>query len=221
MQLQISKAAKSFGSKIIFNDLSLTINTGEVLGLFGRNGTGKSTLLKIIFGVLQPDSLLLKIDHQSVSAKSVIKERLIAYLPQDRFLPNQLSVRKIIPMYFQEEKVLDDLFYAPGIAAMETLPYGKLSEGQKKYLELLLLSHLDHPFMMLDEPFSMIDPKHKDLIKGLLSSLKRTKGILVTDHYYQDVLDISGRNYLIKDGTIHLAKGEKELRQNGYLPKRQ
>ncbi|WP_367391489.1 ATP-binding cassette domain-containing protein [Lewinella sp. LCG006] len=220
MKLQIAEASKSYGRRLLFKDLSLEIEIGEIVGLFGRNGSGKSTLLKMMFGVLGADSLVIKIDGRRVPAKKVIRDKVVAYLPQDRFLPNQMSVRNIIPMYYKDEETLDKVFYAPGISSFDKLKYGELSEGQKKYLEIVLLSHLDHPFMMLDEPFSMIDPNYKDLIKALLMKLKKTKGILVIDHYYQDILNISDRNYLLKNGALNEVEGEEALQKNGYLSNR-
>jgi len=220
MKLKIIRASKSFGKKVVFNEIDLCLEVGEVVGLFGRNGSGKSTLLKMIFGVLEFDSLKLKIDEKEIKADEVIKHQLIAYLPQERFLPSRMTVRKTISMYYKDEETLDKIFYSPGISDIERLPNGKLSEGQKKYLEVLLVSYLKHPFLMLDEPFSMIDPKYKELIGDLLMSLKKTKGMLVTDHYYQDVLSLSNRNYLMTNGKIKTVNGEQELQKNGYLPSR-
>lgn len=217
MILKVSGASKSFGKKDVFHDVNLWAETGEIVGLFGRNGSGKSTLLKMMFGVLEADSLRLQIDDINYRPNEIIPNRLIAYLPQDRFLPPGLTVRNLVPMYYKAPEILDKIFYAPGVADFEQTQCGKLSGGQRKYLEILLIAYLSHPFLLLDEPFSMIDPKYKDLIKELLLNLKEDKGILLTDHYFQDVLQVSGRNYLLNNGQILEVKGEKELRKYGYL----
>lgn len=217
MRLKITGAAKAFRNKKVLVDVNLSINTGQIIGLFGRNGSGKSTLLKMIFGVLKPDTLQLQIDDKHISPHEIIPNQLIAYLPQERFLPPRVTVRNLIPMYHQDPATLDSIFYAPGVAGFEQLPCGKLSIGQMKYLEMLLISHCEHPFLLLDEPFSMMDPKYKDLIKELLLNLKQAKGMLLTDHYYNDVLQISDLNYLLQEGKASPVAGEEELQKHGYL----
>ena len=78
----------------------------------------------------------------------------------------------------------------------------QLSSGQQRYLQLLLLLNLDHSFILLDEPFSMIEPLYKDLIKEKLEEYRGNKGFIVTDHYYRDVLDISDKTHLLRDGIL-------------------
>ena len=75
-----------------------------------------------------------------------------------------------------------------------------MSLGELRYLELLIVGNLNHSFLLLDEPFSMIEPLYKDVIKDLLLQLKQTKGIILTDHYYRDVLQVTNRNFVIKNG---------------------
>ena len=89
--------------------------------------------------------------------------------------------------------------------------------GQLRYFEVLLLANLDHPFLMLDEPFSMIEPLYKVEIKKFLVQLKKKKGIIITDHYYNDVLEITDENFLIKDGTIVPITSKQSLREMEYL----
>lgn len=221
MELSINNASKKFGKKNIFNDLNLNIRTGEIIGLFGKNGAGKSTFLKMIFGLISGSSIDIRIDDKVILPSQVIPQKIISYLPQERFLPVSTRVRDIIPMYFRDSETLDKIFYTPWIPDIEGLKFGSLSEGQKKYVEILLISHLDHPFMILDEPFSMVDPKFSELLKTILSNLNKDKGILITDHYYEDVLQISDRNYLMKDGGIYNVVGEKELIDLGYLSNRE
>jgi ABC-type multidrug transport system ATPase subunit len=229
MTLKITRATKSFGKKKVLDNLELDVAQGEIVGLFGRNGSGKSTLLKMVFGTLsqsnrgfhsatRADALTLTIDGKECLPRHIIPKQLIAYLPQHKFLPSRMSIRNIIPLYFQDEETLDAIFYAPTLSKFEHLPPAKLSTGQRKYVEILMVSHLPHPFLMLDEPFSMIDPLYAELIEENLTALKEKKGILLTDHYYRHVLRIADRNFLIKDGSIRAVAGEAALREQGYLP---
>jgi ABC-type multidrug transport system ATPase subunit len=217
MKLEVDNVIKAFGKHKVLNNCSLQINQNEIVGLFGRNGSGKSTLLKLIFGTLKAQSIKIRINSELIQPEKIIPQKCIAYLPQFNFLPQNLKVRDIIPIYFEDGDKQDKIFYAPKIASFEKLKPGELSMGQLKYFEILLISHLNHPFVMLDEPFSMIDPLFKDLIKEQLIELKKTKGILITDHYYKDVLQITDRNYLLKNGKMVNILDKSDLNQHGYL----
>ena len=118
-ELRIDSVSKKFKSRIILSDISLRIRTGEILGIFGRNGCGKSTLLKILFGVLPSDSDEILIDNDSFDTSTNIKLMRIAYLPQDSFLPNDLTVRAVIPIYYRDGEEQNRIFYDPRIAKFE------------------------------------------------------------------------------------------------------
>ncbi|MFZ4549362.1 MAG: ATP-binding cassette domain-containing protein [Bacteroidales bacterium] len=216
-ELVIHKVSKKFKQRKVLSDVSFSIKTGEILGIFGRNGCGKSTLLKIIFGVLRADYQEIVLDNEYFNPADNIKLMHISYLPQDSFLPNDLTVREAIPMYYKDGKAQDKIFYDPRIARFEQQKIGTLSMGERRYFEVVLISRLPHKFLMLDEPFSMIEPLYQQAIKDLLTELKKEKGILITDHYYQNVLAVSDRKMIIKDGKAIEVANENDLIGNGYL----
>lgn len=189
------------------------------MGIFGRNGCGKSTLFKLILGVLKADQLNLHIDQKSLSPSEVIPSQKIAYLPQEPFLPQEMKVRNVIPLFFEHSEDQDKIFYSEGVGSFDHQKIGKLPAGQRKYLELLLLAHLDHSFLFLDEPFSMVEPYYIEKIKELLFSLKNKKGIVLTDHYHKDVLEITDHNFLIRQGKKLDVEVEQDLVTYGYLNK--
>jgi ABC-type multidrug transport system ATPase subunit len=215
--LQIENLNKSYGKKSILNKFSLSCHTGEIIGIFGKNGTGKSTLLKCIFGTVRSDAVNIQINKENITPCKIITDRRIGYLPQDSFLPKEKKVRDIIPLMYPEGELQDKIFYAPNVYKIENRKAGQLSLGELRYIELLLLAHLDHQFLMLDEPFSMLQPLHKDWIKELLLSLREKKGIIITDHYYEDVLQVTDRNLLIKNGKPIKINTRKDLKDHGYL----
>lgn len=215
--LEISNINKSYGSKIILNDVNLSCKTGEIIGVFGRNGAGKSTLLKLIFGTLKADSILLKINSEVITQNNIIPSKTIAYLPQNTFLPKEQKVRAVIPLFFSNGDDQNKIFYSPRVSSFEKIKVGNLSLGQLRYLEILIIGNLKHPFLMLDEPFSMIEPIYKDIIKNLLLELKESKGIILTDHYYNDVLQITNINFVIKDGKKIEIKNKEDLVKYRYL----
>lgn len=215
--LKVTEINKSYGKKIILKNINLECGVGEITGIFGRNGTGKSTLLKLIFGTVKADSILIKINSESISQKAIIPSKRIGYLPQDTFLPKERKVREIIPFFFPKGDDQDKIFYSPQVSSFEKIKIGKLSLGQLRYLELLIIGNLNHQFLMLDEPFSMIEPIYKDVIKGLLLELKKTKGIILTDHYYNDVLEITDKNFVIKDSEMIKIIDKNDLVKYEYL----
>jgi ABC-type multidrug transport system ATPase subunit len=216
---KLHNASINFGKKEILKEVSFSLETGEILGIFGRNGCGKSTLLKMIFGTLRKGSVTVSIDGKNFNPSENISSECIAYLPQHSFLPKNNKVRDLIPIYFLEEKNQDAIFYDALIAKIAAKKVGELSLGQVRYLEVLLVGNLDHSFLMLDEPFSMIDPLYKSEIKNLLNRLKTEKGILITDHYYEDVLDITSKNLLIKNGVGIPIESKEDLKKLEYLGK--
>ena len=215
--LYIKGVHKSFKNNHVLKDISFECKTGEILGIFGRNGSGKSTLLKIIYGTMKSNAIQLQINSEIIKPKDIIKSKNIAYLPQDPFLPKSMKVRDIIPLFFNDGEKQDSIFYAPKISTFEKKKIGHLSMGELRYLELLLIGNLDHPFLMLDEPFSMIEPLYKEIIKNILMKLKEKKGIIITDHYYTDVIEITDYNFLIKDGMKIDINNLNDLEKHGYL----
>ncbi|GAB3492282.1 ATP-binding cassette domain-containing protein [Spirosoma knui] len=220
MHLAIDKLEKSFGKRDILKLNNLDLTTGEVVGVFGRNGSGKSTLMKILFGTMSATASLLYLDKAPFDPATTIARKLIAYLPQHSFLPGGLKVRDLIPLVIADGEAQNRVFYSPGIATFDNQRIGSLSMGQLKYLEFLLVAYLDHPFLLLDEPFSMIDPLYHQIIKEVIDSLKASKGILVTDHYYENVWAVTNRNYILVDGVLLPIETKEELTKHGYLPTR-
>tara|TARA_B100001146_G_scaffold221889_1_gene233217 strand:+ start:50653 stop:51339 length:687 start_codon:yes stop_codon:yes gene_type:complete len=221
--LKVNGIRKSFGAKSILETVDFDLQTGEILGVFGRNGSGKSTLLKIIFGTQTAEAGTLKINESLYPVRKklwhksqIIKSQCIGYLPQFSFLPQGAKVWDVIPQYLKGQEQ-DLVFQAPRMPKIASRKVGELSMGERRYLEVLLIGNLDHPFLLLDEPFSMVEPLFKDLIHEFLISLKAKKGILVTDHYYQDVWELSDRKMVLTNGKLTSVTELNELIEAGYL----
>lgn len=217
---KLQNAQIQFGKKEVLKDVSFSLLTGEILGVFGRNGSGKSILLKMIFGTQKGGSLGATINANIFNPSENIKNKHIGYVPQDPFIPKYPKVRDVVPMYYPDEKRQDAIFYTPGIHKIAAKRVGELSEGERKFFEVILIGNGSHPFLFLDEPFSMIDPLTKDKIKEFLLQKKETKGIIITDHYYDDVLQITNKNLVIKDGISHVIESVEDLKKFKYLSKK-
>ena len=154
-----------------------------------------------------------------ISPSDVVPRKLIGYVPQASFLPANIRVRDVIPIYFSKGSEQDKIFYDSVITTIAHQKVGDLSHGQRKYFEVVLTSILPHPFIFLDEPFSMLEPLQKDQLKEFFRELSVRKGILMTDHYYEDVLDCVTRSMILKDGVSYPVSSQEELKEFEYLSK--
>ena len=189
--LEVDSIRKSFGLNQVLTDVYLKCLPGEIIGLLGRNGTGKSTLLKIIFGTLYADNKYIRI-NDSVLDQPYKTKNLVGFLNQDNFLPKHLTVRQIANLC---SKNLDqnDFLGDDVLSKVVDTKIRFLSGGESRYLEVKLILYLDSLFVLLDEPFNGISPLHIDLIKKMIIEKSVKKGIILTDHDYRNVLDIANK----------------------------
>jgi ABC-type lipopolysaccharide export system ATPase subunit len=217
--LEVDSIRKSFGDNQVLTDIALACQPGDIIGLLGRNGTGKSTLLKIIFGSLFTDYKFIRINDEVLPQPFKSKGK-ISYLPQDNFLPKNVTVNKVVDIYtddVNQKKFLDDEV----LSKVAGTKIGNLSGGELRYLEVKLLLNLDSIFVLLDEPFNGISPLHVELIKTMILSKSTHKGIILTDHDYRNVLDVANKYYLLFDGGLKSVKTKQDLIDWGYVPEKQ
>ena len=213
--LHVDSVRKYYGTKLILSDIFLTCNQGEVKALVGRNGCGKSTLLKIIFGSEKADYRFVKVDNKVVKNISGAKN-LISYLPQDNFLPNNIKIRKLINYFLgkaKAEKLKQNDFIKPLLNKTNNI----LSGGEKRIVEILLILYSNSNFILLDEPFNGVSPIIREQIISILRTHKNEKGIIITDHDYQNVIKIADNILFLKDGNLKEIKHKNELIELGYL----
>lgn len=205
------------GHKNILTDVYIKCETGEIIGVLGRNGCGKSSLLKIIFGTLRTENKNIRINKIRVN-HLFTKRNMISYLPQNCFLPKTLSLRKIvlkfIPVASRREVIFDD----PHIAKHLNKTVNELSGGESRYFQVLLLLNLTSSFVLLDEPFSSIEPLYREKIKDLIRQYKGEKGFIVTDHDYLNIVDLCDSIKLIVNGVCKHIRHVNELERWGYVP---
>lgn len=215
-QLYIDSVQHSFGSKNVLNNVYLSCNVGEIIGVLGRNGCGKSTLLKIIFGTISPNFKHLKIDEQLI--KKAYLTGKVAYLSQAFFIPHYLKLNVAIELY--AHKHVTQLMSLAPIKNNLNHPIGSLSGGYRRFIEALLIIYSDAKFVLLDEPFSQLSPQLIDEMKIHIKAMQPYKGFIVTDHYYQQIVDISSRITLINHGCNYTIHSTDDLILHGYLPNR-
>lgn len=213
--LEISGIQKRFGEKTILSDVYLKCETAEIIGLLGRNGSGKSTLLKIIAGLEKVPDRCVRINSVSLNTKNVLRNG-VSYLDQDRFIPNHLVVAKVIALSIEKKdrvRFCEDEF----IKGILNKKIKHLSTGELRYLEIKIVLSNSSLFALLDEPYNGLSPLMIDNINEMIKANLNKKGIVVTDHNYQNVVKISDRLVLLKDGKTHQIKEKTELIEKGYL----
>ena len=213
--LEIDSVVKSFDMHVVLTDIYLKCRTGDIIGMLGRNGTGKSTLMKILFGTLRADTKFIRIDGKVYNQPyKTINE--ICYLPQDSFLPKHLSIEKTIELYLGKNQV-QNFLEDPILQKLNTSKISYLSGGELRYLEIKLLLHTDCKFILLDEPFNGVSPILVGEIKKLILKTSEYKGIILTDHDYRNVLNVANRFCMIYDGGIKRIDDKDELVRWGYI----
>jgi ABC-type multidrug transport system ATPase subunit len=212
--LEIENVQLSFKEKRILTDVYLKCETGTVTGLLGRNGTGKSCLMKIIFGSLSGQNQHLRIDGNYT--KSVYAQKgLLSYLSQFNFIPKDLKLKSIFKDYTSDYTVF--AAYFPEFLHLENEKIRNLSAGQVRLVEVYIILNIETGFVMLDEPFSHIMPLHIETLKQVILRQKQHKGILISDHLYEPILEISDNLYILKNARIQEIHSADELVKHGYI----
>ncbi len=214
--LEVEGILKSFNSKQVLTDINLKCSTGEIIGILGRNGIGKSTLFRIIFGILSAENKNIRINNQIVE-KLYLSPNAMKYLPQFNFLPQNSTVEQVINLYFPSEA-------KPNFVENEFLKkvlhtkISDLSGGEGRYLEITMLLKSNAKFILLDEPFNGMAPILTESVKNIIVNESKNKGIIITDQDYNNVIELANRLYLLRDGGLKEIKSKEELMSWGYLP---
>ena len=215
--LEVDSVMVSFDDRKILGGCYLKCETGDIIGILGRNGCGKSSLLKIIFGSLFTYNKFIRINGR-VYDQPYKHGNLVAYLPQHDFLPKNIAIKKIIDIYlptaFGREEIRND----PRLKQHLKKSISELSGGELRYLEIMLLVNLDVKFILLDEPFSKVEPLYKEVIANLIKENRSKKGFIITDHDYRNIIATSDRIILISNGVCKPIVNLIELEQWNYVP---
>lgn len=215
MILEIDNIELSYGDKKILYGVYLKGESGKVTGILGRNGCGKTSLLRILFGNLSPKYQTIRIDGEH-NKKKLFKSGEIAYLPQHQLLPENIKLSKAFSFYNLNWKEFIDLFESFKI--YKDTKINKLSSGELRIVETYLVLFSGKEIILLDEPFSFIAPLYVEKFKVLIQKKKKENLIIITDHFYKDILDVSDTLYLLKDGYSKMISSKEELVNEGYIP---
>jgi lipopolysaccharide export system ATP-binding protein len=204
---------KSFKNRVVVDGVDLTVSRGEIVGLLGANGAGKSTTFYMMVGRILPDSGQVMISEEDVTSLPMyMRARMgIGYLPQEASIFRRLNVldnlRLVLAQRGLDEPmtgvVCDKLIGELGLGHIATEAGYALSGGERRRVEIARCLAMDPSFILLDEPFSGIDPVAVADLQEVISDLRaRGYGILLTDHNVRETLSITDRTYIMHQGSI-------------------
>jgi lipopolysaccharide export system ATP-binding protein len=207
-----------FGLRRILSDIHIQCGTGRITGLLGRNGQGKTCLMRTIYGDIPSASRSVRFDNKAVT-QAYKRPDLLGYLPQHNFIPRSLTLKRVFSDFQLDYAELERRF--PEFGGQHKSPIRNLSGGQRRLIEIYIILFSNSRFAMLDEPFSHLMPRQTEKIKELMVEEKKNKGLFITDHLYREITDIADDLYILTDGKTHLTKDPEEIITLGYaVPER-
>jgi len=210
--------AKAYKGRKVVHDVSLSIDSGQIVGLLGPNGAGKTTCFYMIVGLVKADTGSVFIDQTDLSFQPMHgrAQAGVGYLPQEASIFRKLSVADNIMAILElrkdldragREQALDDLLREFSISHLRDSLGMSLSGGERRRVEIARALATNPKFILLDEPFAGVDPISVGDIKQIIHHLKSMGiGVLITDHNVRETLDICEMAYIVSDGQI-IAKG--------------
>ncbi len=222
---------KRYKKHQVVNDVSLSINQGEIVGLLGPNGAGKTTAFYMLVGLIPVDSGGILIDERVITTLPMHKRAQlgVGYLPQEASIFRKMTVSQNIRAVLelrrdiskkQREQKIDALLNEFGIAALRNREASALSGGERRRAEIARILATEPKFLLLDEPFAAVDPITVNDIQATLHHLRdRGIGILITEHKVQETLGICNRAYVmdagqvIEEGSVQKIVENKEVRK--------
>jgi lipopolysaccharide export system ATP-binding protein len=222
LKLQAADLSKSYRGRKVVDDVSLEIQQGEVVGLLGPNGAGKTTTFYIIVGLAHPDLGRVLLDGEDITDLPMyLRARSgISYLPQEPSVfrkltaeENLMAVLETLPVTPEQRRDrVEELLAQMGLEGVRNSPAHVLSGGERRRLEIARSLVLSPSFVLLDEPFSGIDPLTVVDLQKIIADLSTAGiGVLVTDHNVRETLAVTDRAYIINNGKIFRAGTPAEL----------
>jgi len=228
--LHMQGLTKAFKKRVVVREVSLALNSGEVVGLLGPNGAGKTTTFSMIVGLLKPDAGRIFFEGKDITPMPMYRRARagIAYLPQEPSVFQQLTVRQNLQAILEYqhlkredrnarvEKIMEDL----NIAHLANSPAYTLSGGERRRTEIARALVIEPRVFLLDEPFAGIDPIAVADLQEIVAGLSgRGIGVLITDHNVRDTLAITDFAYIINEGSVLASGTPREIADDPVVRK--
>ena len=208
MSIEVKNLSKFYGEQAAVNDISFTINKGEIVGFLGPNGAGKSTTMKVLTGFIPATSGEVKICGMEVDVDSLETRKKIGYLPENNPLYLDMYVREYLEFVGKIYKVpnlkarIDEMIQQVGLEVEQNKKIGMLSKGYRQRVGLAQAIIHDPEVLILDEPTTGLDPNQLVEIRELIKRIGKSKTVMLSTHIMQEVEAICDRVIIIKSGKI-------------------
>lgn len=223
--LRATHLAKSYKSRKVITDLSVEVESGQIVGLLGPNGAGKTTAFYMIVGLVPPDAGVVTIDDRDITHLAMHQRAHagIGYLPQEASVFRKLSVEDNIRAILETRDLddaqraarLEEILGELRIAHVRKTHGMALSGGERRRVEIARALAAEPRFILLDEPFAGVDPLSVTDIQRIIEHLRaRGIGVLITDHNVRETLGICGRAYIVNQGGVIAAGSAAEILAN-------
>jgi len=224
--LQVTHIAKSYRGRQVVRDVSLSLNSGQIVGLLGPNGAGKTTCFYMIVGLVKADSGSIALNGKDMTLLPIHAraQRGLGYLPQDSSIFRTLTVAENILAILEtradldrsgRQEKLENLLDEFHIGHIRNNKGMSLSGGERRRTEIARALATEPRFILLDEPFAGVDPISVSDIKGIIRHLKQKGiGVLLTDHNVRETLDICEKAYIVSEGQIIAEGSAQEILAN-------
>lgn len=230
MKLHTHQLVKKYKSRRVVDEVSVSVEQGEIVGLLGPNGAGKTTTFYMIVGLINPNEGTIMLDDQDITNEPVYKRARmgLGYLAQEASVFRKLTVedniRAVLEMSefsrAEQRDRVESLLEEFGLVKIRKSLGIQLSGGERRRTEIARALALSPHFILLDEPFAGVDPIAVEDIQEIVSRLKEKNiGILITDHNVHETLAITERSYLMFEGSILKAGSAEDLAQDEQVRK--
>ncbi len=230
-ELRANNLAKAYRGREVIHDVSLSLDSGQIVGLLGPNGAGKTTCFYMIIGIIPADRGDITIDGMDITSLTMHERarRGIGYLPQEASIFRRLTVGDNILAILETRSDLnkkqrlarrDELLEEFHVQHLRESLGQSLSGGERRRIEIARALATEPDFIMLDEPFAGVDPISVIDIKEIINHLRdRGIGVLITDHNVRDTLDICEKAYIVGEGYIIASGTPEDVLNNEHVRK--
>ena len=212
--LECINLEKSFGNKKVLKNINLTIPRGKIIGLLGKNGTGKSTLIKLINDLLTPTSGSILVNGKEVGVES---KKIISYLPERTYLDKSMTVDQTIEYFSNFYEDFDSKKARKLLKELDldtTQKLSKMSKGMQEKVCLVLVMSRKAELYILDEPLGGVDPATRDyILDTILNNFNEGASVIISTHLVSDIERILDEVIFIDKGKIILQSSSDELRE--------
>lgn len=212
--LEVKNIEKSFDNNKIIKNVSFSIEKGKIVGLLGKNGSGKTTILKMINDLLTIDTGEILINGEKISEKT---KEIVSYLPERTYLDNSKTVKEIFDFFEDFYKSFDRTKAENLLKDLDldiNANLSKMSKGMKEKIQLILVMSRKAKLYILDEPLGGVDPSTRDyILQTILSNFGEDSSLLITTHLISDIEKILDEVIVIDKGKILLNENAEELRE--------